>query len=89
MQAAITAAECGHYVELFEKRDELGGEMLAAGADALKTDVKAFKNWQINELKDKNVTVHLNTEISADEVEARGFDTVILATGAVSVAPSR
>ena len=87
MQAAITAAECGHYVELFEKRDELGGEMLAAGADALKTDVKAFKNWQINELKDKNVTVHLNTEISADEVEARGFDTVILATGAVSVAP--
>lgn len=88
MQAAITATECGHSVELFEKRDQLGGEMLAAGADAMKEDVKKFKDWMIGELRDKKVPVHLNTTVSADEVQVRGFDTVILATGAVSVAPA-
>ncbi len=88
MQAAITAAECGHYVELFEKRDQLGGEMLAAGADKMKGDVRKFKDWMIRELRDNKVPVHLNTLVSADEVQIKGFDTVILATGAVSVAPA-
>lgn len=88
MQAAITAAECGHTVELFEKKGALGGEILAAGADKMKVDVQRYKNWLIGELKDKKVPVHLNTLISADEVQIRGFDTVILATGAESVAPA-
>ena len=88
MQAAITAAECGHTVELFEKNCALGGEVLAAGADSMKVDVRRYKDWLIGELRDNKVPVHLNTLITADEVQIRGFDTVILATGAESVAPA-
>ena len=88
MQAAIIAAECGHTVELFEKNCALGGEVLAAGADSMKVDVRRYKDWLIGELRDNKVPVHLNTLITADEVQIRGFDTVILATGAESVAPA-
>lgn len=87
MQAAITAAECGHTVELFEKRNVLGGEMIAAGAHSTKQEVREFKDWQIRELNEKNVVIHMETTITADEVKAQGFDTVILATGAASIMP--
>lgn len=87
MQAAITAAECGHKVELFEKRDILGGQLIAAGAHDFKKEVSQYREWMIRELTDKKVTVHYNSEIGADEVKAQGFDTVILATGASSIMP--
>lgn len=87
MQAALTAAECGHNVELFEKRDVLGGEMIAAGTHDFKVEVRQFKDWLIREIEEKKINIHFNTEISADEVKAQGFDTVILAIGATSIMP--
>lgn len=88
MQAAITAAECGHEVEIFEKTDQLGGEMIAAGAHDFKSEVREFRDWQVGELADKKVPIHLETEVSAEEVQKRGFDTVILAIGATSIMPA-
>ena len=87
MQAAITAAECGHQAELFEKRDVLGGELIAAGADSTKVEVRRFKDWLIRELEEKKVSVHMNREVTAEEIQKEGFDTVILAVGAQSIMP--
>lgn len=88
MQAALTAAECGHNVELFENRDILGGQMIAAGAHDFKIEVRQFKDWLVRELEEKEVPIHLNAEIKAEEVRNLGFDTVILATGASSIMPA-
>lgn len=88
MQAALTAAECGHKVELFEKTGVLGGEMNAAGAHSFKVEIHQLRDWYIRELREHEVPVHMNCEISADEVKAKGFDTVILATGASALMPA-
>lgn len=87
MQAALTAKECGHQVELFERRDVLGGEMIAAGADSTKVEVRDFRNWLIRELKEAEVPLHMNTEITADEIKAKGFDTAVMAQGASPILP--
>lgn len=88
MQAALTAAECGHRVELFEKSGVLGGEMNAAGAHSFKVEIHQLRDWYIRELKEHEVPVHMNCEINTDEVKAKGFDTVILATGASPLMPA-
>ena len=88
MEAALTAAECGHKAEIFEKSGALGGELNAAGAHSFKSEIHDLRDWYITELKEKDVPVHLNTEVTADEVKSKGFDTVILATGASPVMPS-
>lgn len=87
MQACITAVECGHNVELFEKADHLGGELNAAGAHEDKVDIHGLRDWFIDELKRKDVTVHLNSEFTHDMCASGKFDLVVMASGASSVMP--
>ena len=87
MQAALTAAECGHKVEIYEKTDVLGGELNAAGAHAFKQDIQRLKNWYVSELKDLNVPVHFNTEFTPEMAKKTGVDSVIFAIGASPVMP--
>ena len=88
MQACLTAVECGHKVELFEKADHLGGELNAAGAHKDKQDLHDLRDWYIRELKEKNVPVHLSTEFTAEMCDGGKYDVVIMATGASSIMPA-
>lgn len=87
MEAAREAAECGHYVEIFEKGSALGGELFTAGAHDFKPEIYDLKDWYIRELEEKQVPVHLNTEFTAETLDGKDFDTVILAVGASPVVP--
>lgn len=87
MQATLTAIECGHKPVLFEKSDHLGGELIAAGADAFKCDIQSLNKWFKNELSNKNADVRLNTEFTADTYKEGDFDLVVMATGASPVKP--
>ena len=44
MYAAITAAERGHSVSLFEKSDSLGGFLKFTDTDTYKDDLRRYKN---------------------------------------------
>lgn len=88
MQACITAVECGHTVELFEKTNHLGGELNAAGAHEDKIDIHNLRDWYIRELKNLGVPVHMNTEFSVELCESGKFDLVIMATGASAIMPA-
>lgn len=88
MQACLTAVECGHKVELFEKADHLGGELNAAGAHEFKQDIHGARDWYIRELKEKNVPIHLSTEFTSDMCDGGKYDVVIMATGASSIMPA-
>lgn len=87
MQACITAVECGHSAELFEKEGHLGGELNAAGAHEDKVDIHALRDWYIAELERREVSVHLNAEFTPDMCRSGGYDVVILATGASPIMP--
>jgi 2,4-dienoyl-CoA reductase-like NADH-dependent reductase (Old Yellow Enzyme family)/thioredoxin reductase len=82
MEAARVAALRGHDVTLYEKRGELGGMMRYAAIPEFKKDYRDFLAWQVSELERQGVTVELDTEVTAEQIEAEAPDVVIVATGA-------
>ncbi|WP_458398075.1 oxidoreductase [Anaerotignum sp.] len=87
MEAARNAAVRGHEVELFERDSKLGGRLFDAGVHHFKGSIRALNEWYINELKDLNVKIHLNTEATAETLKETGADTVIYAIGAEPLMP--
>lgn len=87
MQAAITAAEMGHTVHLYEKANVLGGQFRLAAIPPNKGEISAFVAWQENQLKKLNVSINLNAEVTPDMLTSIKADSIIIATGANPVTP--
>jgi 2,4-dienoyl-CoA reductase (NADPH2) len=87
MKAALTAAERGHQVALFEKKDVLGGQLnLAAIPPGREEFWTAVEDLDI-QLDNAGVELFLETEATADMLKAKGFDVVVVATGARQSVP--
>lgn len=80
MQAAITAAERGHQVTLFESSDSLGGQLKHADYMPLKWSLHDLKEYLIRQVEKAGVTVKLGTTATPDQL--RDFDAIIAACGA-------
>lgn len=87
MEAARGAACKGHEVHLFEAADSLGGQFIAAGYPPYKGDFLSYPAWLNRQLKKLNVTLHMNTALTAGIVKAGKPDKVIIATGAKPIIP--
>lgn len=83
MKAALTAAERGHKVTLFEKSPHLGGQLIHADYMEFKIPLRRYKEYLITQLGKSGVNIKLGTEATAEIVEAGGYDAVIAACGAV------
>ncbi|MBO6883469.1 MAG: NADPH-dependent 2,4-dienoyl-CoA reductase [Marivita sp.] len=79
LSAAITAAERGHQVTLFDKADEIGGQLNMAKQVPGKEEFWGLVDWFRTMVAETGVTVSLGKEVSADDLT--GFDEVIIATG--------
>ncbi len=79
MSCALEAAERGHEVHLFDKSDQIGGQLNIAkqipGKEEFYEAVKYFKR----QLELSSVKLHLNTEATVESLS--NFDEVVLATG--------
>ena len=80
-EAARVLAMRGHKPELFEKGKSLGGNLLPGGAPDFKEDDIALANWYARMLDKLNVPVHLEHEVTAEQVKQSDADAVIIATG--------
>lgn len=80
-EAARVLALRGHKPEIYEKGSRLGGNLLPGGAPDFKEDDIALADWFTTMLDILEVPVHLDTELSADDIENSDADVVILATG--------
>ena len=79
---AVTAAQRGHKVEVFEKSDKMGGKMHAAGAPLSKYELHNYMDWLIAQVKKaKGVTVKLNTTVTNADLKAGKYDAVVFANG--------
>ena len=87
MQAAITAAERGHEVRLYEKSDHLGGQISFADFVSFKYPLMEFKNWLVHRVGQLGIKVFLNTEATPELIEAAYPDVVIACTGSVPALP--
>ena len=87
MQAAITAAERGHQVTLYEKTGQLGGLLKIADHDPLKSLVRDYKDFLVRQIEKSAVDVRLNTEATPQMVESSHPDVVIVASGSSHIIP--
>ena len=87
MQCAITAAERGHEVILFEKSDSLGGALKAERGIPFKKDLYGFIEVKILQMKKAGVKIQLNTEVTHDLVSEISPDVLILAVGSTPLVP--
>ncbi|MBI4505795.1 MAG: FAD-dependent oxidoreductase [Chloroflexi bacterium] len=88
LQAAITLAERGHGVTLFERSRRLGGEMALAWLPPGKEDFRwAVAHW-LRRLSQLPIEVVLGHEAGVDDVLTLAPEAVVLATGAERQAPA-
>lgn len=80
-EAARVLAVRGHRPEVYEKGGCLGGNLIPGGAPEFKEDDLALAAWYADALERLHVPVHLNHEVTKDEVLAGDWDAVIVATG--------
>jgi 2,4-dienoyl-CoA reductase-like NADH-dependent reductase (Old Yellow Enzyme family)/thioredoxin reductase len=87
MQAAITAAERGHNVTLYEKAPALGGLLRHTDYSSIKWPLRDYKDYLIYQVKKMGVNVQLGTEATPEMIRAKGYDAVLAAAGAEPVIP--
>lgn len=87
LQAALTAAERGHEVHLYERNAFLGGKWIASYAPPGREPLGTFLSWLVTETKRAGVIFHLSTEATPDLLKAEAPDEVIVTIGATPVMP--
>lgn len=88
MEAAKTVAIRGHRVTLFEKEEELGGQMLLARVPPHKQAIGDFIDFEQRELAAAGVVVKLGTEVNTTSILDLEPDAVILAVGSTPFIPN-
>ena len=81
LSAAVTAAECGHRVTLFDAADRIGGQFNLAKAIPGKEEFYETLRYYQRQLELLGVDVKLNQQVSSEDLNASDFDEIILATG--------
>ncbi|WP_171101607.1 NADPH-dependent 2,4-dienoyl-CoA reductase [Ruegeria sp. HKCCD7255] len=79
LSTAMTAAQRGHSVTLFDRATEIGGQLNMAKQVPGKEEFRGLVDWYRTMMDDLGVQVELNREVAADDLT--GFDEVVIATG--------
>jgi 2,4-dienoyl-CoA reductase (NADPH2) len=81
LSAALTAAERGHAVTLFDKADQIGGQLNMAKQVPGKEEFWGLVDYYQKMVTESGITLRLGQAI--DAAALRDFDEVIIATGVV------
>ena len=83
MYAAMTAAQRGHEVTLYEKEAVLGGQLAHTEFASFKWPLADYKNWLARQCEKAGVQICLNTTATKELLAQGHFDEVIVAVGAL------
>ncbi|NNH73624.1 NADPH-dependent 2,4-dienoyl-CoA reductase [Nocardia uniformis] len=81
LSAAVSLAQRGHRVDLFESDDKIGGQFDIARRIPGKEEFSETIRYYTRQIEISGVTLHLNTRASAQQLIDGRYDEVILATG--------
>jgi len=79
LSVALTAADRGHKVTLFDRAARVGGQLNMARQIPGKEEFHGLVDWYETMVADSGIDLRLNTTVSADDLA--GFDEVVIATG--------
>jgi 2,4-dienoyl-CoA reductase (NADPH2) len=88
LAAAITAAERGHKVTLFDASNKIGGQFNLAKQIPGKEEFKETLRYYTRQLELRGVALKLGAKVSAEKLSQSNFDEIILATGIVPRVPA-
>jgi len=87
MTAATIAALRGHKVLLYEKKSQLGGQLLLASVPPYKEELNELLSYLLTQIQKSGVQIMLEKEFVSDFLEKIKPDIVIMATGASQIIP--
>lgn len=87
MEAARVALLRGHDVTLYEKDQELGGQLNVAAVPPGKEKINYIKEYYASQLLNNGLKVELGKEVDEKLVQEAKPDVVIIATGAEPIIP--
>ena len=85
LSVALTAAQRGHTVTLFDRADKVGGQLNVAKQIPGKEEFWGLVDWYEAMVKAEDINLQLGQNVSADDLA--GFDEVVIATGVVARDP--
>jgi len=88
MEAALTAARCGHSVTLCEKKDILGGAIRCEKNVPFKKKLDDYLENQSKCLEKAGVDIRLSTVVTPEFADAFNADVIISAMGARPIKPN-
>jgi 2,4-dienoyl-CoA reductase (NADPH2) len=87
LEAAVTAAQMGHTVELYDQDSDIGGQIWIAGAPPHKKELLEFIRYYRAMISKYNIPLYLNTRIGMEDIKTKQPDYVIIAEGAQPMLP--
>jgi 2,4-dienoyl-CoA reductase (NADPH2) len=87
LEAAVRAKEAGHEVEIYEKEQEIGGQLYIAAAPPNKQELLEIIRYYKAMIEEYSIPVHYNTTVTIDLINKKKPDHVIVATGAEALKP--
>ncbi|WP_433571918.1 FAD-dependent oxidoreductase [Streptomyces sp. CA-251247] len=87
LACAVSAAERGHTVTLFDGADEIGGQLNIAKRIPGKEEFDETLRYFRNQLETHGVEVRLGARVTADTFAADEYDEIVVATGVTPRTP--
>lgn len=87
MEAARVAALRGHQVMLYERNDQLGGQLLFASKPPYKNDLVTLTDYLAKQIHKLGIQVELTKEVTPELIAGIKPDVVILAMGSSPLVP--
>ncbi|MBW1601470.1 NADPH-dependent 2,4-dienoyl-CoA reductase [Streptomyces sp. JJ66] len=87
LACAVSAAERGHDVTLYDAAEEIGGQLNVARRVPGKQEFNETLRYYRHQLQAHGVTVKLGTAVTADDLTGAGYDEIVLATGVTPRVP--
>ena len=88
LNVAWVAAKRGHNVHVYEKRSELGGQLIPGSIAGHKAELRSLIRFQKKQAELFGVQCHLNHEVKVEDIQTIQPDVVVLATGSLPLLPS-
>ncbi len=87
LSCATVAAERGHDVTLFDQAGEIGGQFNMAKVVPGKEEFHNTIRYFGKRIENTGVTLKLNTRVAVADLQAQGFDEIVIATGVLPRTP--
>jgi 2,4-dienoyl-CoA reductase-like NADH-dependent reductase (Old Yellow Enzyme family) len=88
LEAARVTSTRGHKVTLYEKKKEIGGQILLAAKPPGKEKLLWFRDYLLAQVKQQGVEIKLNTEVELEDLLKDKPDVIIISSGSRQLIPN-